>query len=199
MNAVTVIATHNKNKVAEMENILCGMLGLEHIYTPNELGITDEIEENGTTFEENAMIKARSLWKKGRLCLADDSGLCVRALGDAPGIFSARYAGEPSDSTKNNEKLLSELKDFKDRSAKFVCVIACKLPDGEEFTVRGEAHGEILTELHGSGGFGYDPLFYFPPLGKTFAELTASEKHEVSHRGNALRQLKKELSERSIK
>lgn len=191
-----VIATHNKNKVAEMEGVLREMLGTGHIYTPSELGITDDIEENGISFEENAMLKARYLWREGWLSIADDSGLCVKALGGAPGIYSARFAGEPSDSVKNNEKLLSSIKNAEDRTAKFVCVIACKLPSGEEFTVRGEAVGEILTEAHGSGGFGYDPLFYFPPLNKTFAELTPDEKHSVSHRGNALRRLQAELGKK---
>lgn len=191
-----VIATHNKNKVTEMEGILREILGVSHLYTPGELGINEEPEENGKTFEENALLKARFVWEPGRLTIADDSGLCVNALGGAPGVFSARYAGETSDSEKNNQKLLSELENISDRSARFVCVIACKLPDGAEFTVRGEANGVILNEPRGKRGFGYDPLFYFPSEGKTFAEMTSEEKNAFSHRGNALRLLKIELSGR---
>ena len=190
-----VIATHNKKKVVEIKNILSEMLGSDEIYTASEAGITEDIKEDGTTFEENALIKARFVWKPGRLTIADDSGLCVNALNGEPGIYSARFAGEPTDNEKNNEKLLSLLSDKKDRSAYFVCAIACKLPNGDELTVRGEAHGEIISEYRGNGGFGYDPLFYYPPLNKTFAELTVEEKHTVSHRGNALRLLGKSLCE----
>ncbi len=179
-----------------MQNVLAGILNTNSIYTPDELGFTDDVEENGKTFEENALIKARSVWKEGYLSIADDSGLCVNALGDAPGIFSARYAGEPTDSQKNNEKLLCELKNKNDRSAYFVCAIACKMPDGDEFTVRGTVNGIILESSAGNGGFGYDPLFYFPALEKTFAQLTSEEKNQVSHRGNALRLLEAELKAR---
>ncbi len=193
---ITVIATHNKNKIREMQSVLVDILNTEKIYTPDELGFADDVEENGKTFEENALIKARSVWKEGYLSIADDSGLCVNALDGAPGVFSARYAGEPSDSQKNNEKLLCELKNKADRNAYFVCAIACKMPNGEEFTVRGTVNGTILEKQLGNGGFGYDPLFYFPTLGKTFAELTGEEKHEVSHRGNALRLLEAELKSR---
>ncbi len=193
---ITVIATHNKNKVREMQSVLSNILGTEKIYTPDELGLTDDVEENGKTFEENALIKARSVWKSGYLSIADDSGLCVNALDGAPGIFSARYAGEPSDSQKNNEKLLCELKNKNDRSAYFVCAIACKMPNGDEFTVKGTANGIILEAQAGDGGFGYDPLFFFPAIGKTFAQLTGDEKHQVSHRGNALRLLEAELNSR---
>ncbi len=179
-----------------MQSVLANILETDKIYTPDELGFTDDIEENGTTFEENAMIKARSVWKEGYLSIADDSGLCVNALNGAPGIFSARYAGEPSDTQKNNTKLLCELENKVDRSAYFVCAIACKMPNGEEFTVRGTANGIILESQAGDGGFGYDPLFYFPSLNKTFAQLSGEEKHKVSHRGNALRLLEKELMSR---
>lgn len=187
-----VLASHNKKKINELEAELSDMLGGKKILTASEVGISD-IEENGESFEENALIKARAVWKEGRLALADDSGLCVTALDNKPGIYSARYAGEPCDNDKNNVKLLSELENKNDRSAFFVCTIACKLPNGEEFTVSGKAYGEILKEKLGNGGFGYDPLFYFPPLQKTFAELTPEEKLSVSHRGNALRLLKEEL------
>lgn len=191
-----ILATHNKNKVDEMQKLLCDMADGITVLSANEAGFTEEIEENGTTFEENALIKARAVRKKGAISVSDDSGLCVKALDFAPGIYSARYAGEPCDNAKNNAKLLRELDGKADRSAYFVCAVACILPDGTEFTVRGEAHGVILTKEQGDGGFGYDPLFLFPSLGKTFAQLSQDEKNEVSHRGNALRALKKELAKR---
>ncbi len=189
-----VLASHNKKKICELESFLSDMLGGKKILTAGDVGVPD-IEENGETFEENALIKARAVWKSGRIAIADDSGLCVNALDGRPGVYSARYAGEPCDNDKNNEKLLSELQDKDDRTAFFICTIACKLPSGEEFTVSGVANGVILTEKMGDGGFGYDPLFYFPPLKKTFAELTPDEKHSVSHRGDALRLLKERLKE----
>ncbi len=190
-----IIATHNKNKVLEMEKALSSIINGK-VMTAEEAGFFDDVEENGSTFEENALIKARSVKADGCISIADDSGLCCNALNGAPGIYSARYAGEPTDNAKNNEKLLKELEKYSDRSAYFVCAIACVMPDGTEFTVRGEANGVIIDELKGNGGFGYDPLFFVPELNKTFAELTREEKHEISHRGNALRLLKEELSKR---
>lgn len=191
-----VLATHNKNKVKEIQGVLSDIFDGCEVLTATEVGVTDDIVEDGETFEENAMIKARAVWKEGRIAISDDSGLCVNALGGAPGIYSARYAGEPSDTPKNNAKLLSELKGKADRSAYFVCAIACILPNGDSFTVRGTANGVILENAKGSEGFGYDPLFLYEPLGKTFAELTKEEKHEISHRGNALRMLADELKTR---
>ncbi len=191
-----ILATHNKNKVKEMQAFLEQIIEDATVITSSEAGFTEEIEENGATFEENALIKARAVKKDGVIAISDDSGLCVRALNLAPGIYSARYAGEPCDNAKNNEKLLCELENADDRSAYFVCAIACILPDGTEFTVEGKAEGIILTGEKGEGGFGYDPLFYFPALKKTFAELTREEKNEISHRGNALRALKEELKKR---
>lgn len=191
-----ILATHNKNKVKEMQSFLAGIFSDVTVITAIEAGFTEDIEENGATFEENALIKARAVKVDGAISIADDSGLCVNALGGAPGIYSARYAGEPCDDKKNNAKVLKELEAFEDRSAAFVCAIACVLPDGSEFTVRGKAEGVMLNEEKGDGGFGYDPLFFFPPLSKTFAELSREEKHEVSHRGNALRLLRDELLKR---
>ena len=188
-----ILATHNKNKVLEMQKELGEVFENVSVITATEAGFTEDIEENGTTFEENALIKARAVRKAGYLSVADDSGLCVPALNDAPGIYSARYAGEPKSDEKNNALLLKNLADKDDRSAYFVSVIACVLPSGEEFTVRGVANGVMLTEQKGNGGFGYDPLFYFPPLDKTFAELTTDEKNAVSHRGNAIRAFANEL------
>lgn len=191
-----ILATHNKNKVVELQKVLSDIFSDVKVITATEAGFTDDIEENGTTFEENAMIKARAVKKDGYISVADDSGLCVNALDGAPGIYSARYSGEPKSDERNNALLLSNLKGKDDRSAYFVSAIACVMPSGEEFTVRGIAEGYILTEQKGQGGFGYDPLFYFPPLDKTFAELTTDEKNRVSHRGNAIRAFAEELSKR---
>lgn len=191
-----ILATHNKNKVKEMQKILSESFGDVTVTAASDEGFTSEIEENGSTFEENALIKARAVRKNGYISVADDSGLCVNALGLRPGIYSARYAGEPCDDTKNNLKLLSELADHQDRSAYFVSAIGCVLEDGTEFTVTGKADGIILTSPRGNTGFGYDPLFYFQPLDKTFAELTTDEKNAVSHRGNALRAFVAELKKR---
>ena len=172
-----VIATHNKNKVEEIENILKRIFeGFEKdnggfsVITAGQLGI-GEIEENGNTFEENARIKASALTGKGYIAIADDSGLEVDALGGAPGVFSARYSG--GDSSENNRKLLKELDGVPDneRTARFVSVICCILPDGREIMCR---------------GFGYDPLFYYAPMKKTFAEMSPDEKNRVSHRARAL-------------
>ncbi len=191
-----ILATHNKNKVVEIKNFLDGTFDELEVITASEAGFTEDIEENGTTFEENALTKARAVKLEGAISIADDSGLCVTALGGRPGIYSARYAGEPCDDKKNNAKLLCELAPFEDRSAQFVSCIACILPNGTEFTVRGTVNGIMLTAEQGEGGFGYDPLFFYEPLNKTFAQLSREEKNSVSHRGNALRALKNELLRR---
>lgn len=191
-----ILATHNKNKVVELQRVLSDIFSDVMVMTATEAGFTDDIEENGSTFEENAMIKARAVKKEGYISVADDSGLCVNALDGAPGIYSARYSGEPKSDERNNALLLANLEGKNDRSAYFVSAIACVMPNGEEFTVRGTADGYMLTEQKGQGGFGYDPLFYFPTLDKTFAELTTDEKNQVSHRGNAIRAFAEELSKR---
>ena len=191
-----ILATHNKNKVVELQRVLSDIFSDVMVMTATEAGFTDDIEENGSTFEENAMIKARAVKKEGYISVADDSGLCVNALDGAPGIYSARYSGEPKSDERNNALLLANLEGKNDRSAYFVSAIACVMPNGEEFTVRGTAEGYMLTEQKGQGGFGYDPLFYFPTLDKTFAELTTDEKNQVSHRGNAIRAFAEELSKR---
>ena len=169
--------------------LLSGMLGDGiKVLSLDDIGFSGDIDENGDTFEENAMIKARAVSALGYIGVGDDSGLAVNALGGAPGVYSARYAGEHGNDEANNEKLLSELSGNADRGAAFVCAVACAFPGGEkDFTVRGECKGEILFEYKGAGGFGYDPLFLYPPLGKTFAELSMSEKNDISHRGNAMR------------
>ena len=175
-----VLATHNKHKIAEISE----KLG-KKVLSATDVGVT-EIEENGTTFEENATIKATAVWIPGRLAIADDSGLCVNTLNGAPGIYSARYAGEPTDDKKNNEKLLAAIEDAEDRSGYYVCVVVCILPDGKKIVVRGETHGVLLKEYRGNGGFGYDPLFLCDESGKTFAEMTMQEKNAISHRGKAV-------------
>lgn len=188
-----LIATHNMKKRDELQRIL-SPLGV-HVLTADEAGVDlTDVEETGTTFEENALLKARSGCKEGKMsCIADDSGLCVDALDGAPGVYSARFAGEHGNDDKNNEKLLSLLSDVppEKRTARFVSTVACVFPDGRELVVRGEREGKIGYEKRGENGFGYDPLFYVGE--RTFAEFTPEEKDAVSHRGNALRALTKAL------
>ena len=186
-----LIATHNRKKQAEMQRML-GPLGIS-VKTADDLGIElTEVEENGTTFAENARIKSLSGCKESGLpCIADDSGLCVDYLGGAPGIYSARYSG--GDDKQNNEKLLHELEgvEKEKRTAYFACSISCCFPDGREITAEGKCFGYIGFEEQGDGGFGYDPLFITDK--GCFGQLTAEEKDEISHRGNALRELKEKL------
>ena len=190
-----VLASHNAHKIAELQKLLKSYIPDIEILSLSDVSLNEEIVEDGETFEENALIKARYAARSGLVGIGDDSGLCVEALGGAPGIYSARFAGEEGNTAKNNEKLLLELKGKTDRRAKFVCVIACVMPDGEEFTVRGEAHGEIIETYKGEGGFGYDPLFRYGD--KTFAEMTADEKNLVSHRGRAIKKFAEELERRA--
>lgn len=187
------IATKNQKKLVELNRILVPM-GFEVLSERDLEKPLEEVEETGTTFEENAILKAKAgLNETGYISVADDSGLCVDYLGGAPGIFSARYSGEHGNDEMNNKKILNELKDvpLEKRGAKFVSAIACVFPDGREFTVRGECHGHIAFEESGSGGFGYDPLF-IGELG-CFGELTPEQKDSVSHRGKALVLFKAEL------
>jgi len=188
-----LIATHNMKKRDELQRIL-KPLGV-NVFTAEELGIgLREVEETGSTFEENAALKARSGCADGGMpCVADDSGLEVDALGGRPGVYSARYAGENTPYNEKMEILLGELKDVPKnrRTARFVSVVCCVFPDGREFYARGECEGEIGFETMGEGGFGYDPCFYVGE--KSFAELTAQEKDAISHRGRALRAFAAEL------
>ncbi len=194
-----VLASRNKKKIAELQSLLGEYIEGVEILSLDDVGICGEIEENGSSFSENALIKARTAATSGYIGVGDDSGLEVTALGGAPGIYSARYAGEHGDDEANNELLLKNLDGALDRSARFVCALACVFPDGEDsICVMGEACGEILPEYKGTGGFGYDPLFYFPPLSKTFGELTAEEKNKISHRSNAIKKLACELKARAI-
>lgn len=184
-----LIATANPGKAAEYRRIFEAK-GVA-VKTLADLSEHYEIDENGTTFEENALIKAQTLMNALQIpVLADDSGLIVDALDGAPGIHSARYAGDHDDEA-NNRKLLTELKDVPaaQRTARFHCSIVVVRPNVAPLSVAGEAEGQILFEKQGQDGFGYDPLFLYPPLNKSFAELTMAEKNEVSHRGRAVEKL----------
>ncbi len=189
-----VLASRNKKKIAELQTLLGEYIEDIEILSLDDVGIHGEIEENGESFAENALIKANAAATSGYIGIGDDSGLEVYALGGAPGIYSARYAGGHGDDEANNQLLLKNLEGVADRSARFVCALACVFPDGREsICVIGKAEGEIISEYRGEGGFGYDPLFYFPPLGKTFGELSAEEKNKVSHRSDAIRRLAEKL------
>ncbi len=181
-----IVATANKHKLQEIKQILSNY----EIISMAEVGYNDEIEENGTTFFENALIKAKTVSKAiGETVLADDSGLCVDALGGAPSIMSARYANKHGDDKANREKLLFEMKDKKDRKARFVCCLVLYKPDDTYISVEGKTEGEILYEEQGENGFGYDSLFFSTELNKGFAVCSQEEKNSVSHRGKALKLL----------
>ncbi|MBQ2925600.1 MAG: XTP/dITP diphosphatase [Ruminiclostridium sp.] len=190
-----VLASHNKKKMAEMRAIL-GELGVE-VLSQSDVGVDMEPEETGTTFEENSRIKAVAIMEAtGLPAIADDSGLVVEALDGAPGVYSARYGGEGLDDTGRWQLLLKNMEGKEDRACKFVSVICCAFPDGTELMARGEVHGVVAQGPKGEGGFGYDPVFWLPERGKSMAELTAEEKNQISHRGNALRVFKKELEKK---
>ncbi|MBE6739687.1 MAG: RdgB/HAM1 family non-canonical purine NTP pyrophosphatase [Ruminococcaceae bacterium] len=196
---VFFVATKNEGKKKELLRILAP-LGIEVISEKDLEKPLGDVIEDGKTFEENALIKARYAAAQTNLpSVADDSGLCVDAIGGQPGIYTARYAGEPTDNAKNNAKLLSVLKDvpMEKRTARFVSAVACVFPDGREFTVRGECEGKIAFELKGDKGFGYDPLF-ISELG-CFGEISDEQKDSISHRGRALLKLKEKLTQEYIK
>lgn len=184
-----VLSSRNRKKIAELQRLLREKIPTIELYSLDDVGIEGDAVETGETFEENALIKAHFGARPGYYAFADDSGLEVDALDGRPGVYSARYAGEPCNDQNNNDLLLSELADVprEKRTGRYVSVIACVTPSGEEFFVRGTCEGEILFSPRGTGGFGYDPLFFVPLLNKTFAEVTAEEKDAVSHRGNAIR------------
>ena len=180
-------ATGNAGKLRELRRILEAQ-GHE-VVSQKELGITIEPDETGTTFEENALIKAETICKASGLpTIADDSGLCVDALDGRPGVYSARYAGEHATDADNCAKLLEEMKGQKNRSAHFTCVLSLAVPSGPALTWEASCAGELLEEKKGESGFGYDPLFFYPDFGKTFAEVPLAQKSSVSHRGKALRE-----------
>lgn len=192
-----VVASNNKHKIDEIKTILknldIGVLSLK------EVGITIEVEETGSTFVENAYIKAKEIYdllKADNYCvLSDDSGLAVDALDGAPGVFSARFSGEHGNDKKNNEKLLKLMENVPEekRSAKFICAMVLIIDENKIIKVQGESEGYILREEIGENGFGYDPLFFTKVYNKTFAQLSEEEKNSISHRGNALIKLKEEL------
>lgn len=198
MDKIIVAASRNRHKIEEIEAIT-KKFGMR-IISRDEAGVPPvEIEEDGQTFEENSFKKAAEIMKLcGRITLADDSGLMVDYLNGAPGVYSARFAGEDGNDTKNNEKLLKLMEGVPadERTAKFVSVITMVYPDGTVLTARGECPGRILTAPAGDGGFGYDPLFVPDGYEKTFAQLTADEKNAISHRAVALVELERLLSER---
>jgi len=190
-----VLSTRNLHKIKEVEAILSECLGMQvEILSLDDIGLFGDIVEDGKTFEENALIKARAAYEKSGIpAIADDSGLTVNALGGAPGIYSARYAsidGQDADDNENNRLLLKNLEGKSDRSASYVCAIAYVGPDGE-YTVRGETHGRILEEAHGNGGFGYDPYFFSNDAGAPFGVISAEEKNKYSHRRRALEAMAK--------
>lgn len=184
-----LLASHNKKKIAELQTLMRRISADIEVISMSDIGFTDEIIEDGETFEENALIKSRTGARLGYITVADDSGLMVEALGGKPGVYSARYAGEECNDERNNEKLLNALNGLskEERRAKFVSVVACSFPDGrEDIIVSGECRGYILDDYRGDGGFGYDPLFWYEPMQKTFSEMNADEKNSISHRGCAM-------------
>lgn len=191
MEQKIVFATGNEGKMREVRLILKD-LGLP-VLSMKEAGVSLDIEENGTTFAENAMIKAKAVWQQtGGIVLADDSGLVVDYLGGEPGVYSARYLGEDTSYEIKNQAIIDRLADAKEeeRTARFVSAIAAVLPDGSELVTEGKVEGLIAHEPAGNGGFGYDPIFYLPEYGCTSAELSPEDKNAISHRGKALRAMR---------
>ena len=190
-----ILATSNKDKAREIAEILSDTPFV--VTTMKDEGYDPVIVEDGKTFEENALIKARTVHAlaKGAYVMADDSGLCIDALDGAPGIYSARFCGENSTYPEKFAKIFEMLKDVPEekRTAKFVCSIAVVRPDGSEFTVRGEVCGVLHEKPMGDGGFGYDPIFYVPEFGMTTAQMTKEQKNSISHRGKASRAMAEKL------
>ncbi|SFQ06575.1 XTP/dITP diphosphohydrolase [Oscillibacter sp. PC13] len=193
MSEKFVLATHNPGKLKEMGAIL-SQYGVE-VVSPRELGIAVDVEETGTTFAENAMLKAKAICAASGLpAIADDSGLCVDALNGGPGVYSARYGGEGLDDKGRCQLLLNTMRGQTTRAAHFACAIACAFPNGDELTAEGRCEGTIAFAPMGEGGFGYDPVFFVPELKKTFGQLTAEEKSAISHRGKALAAFSEKLA-----
>lgn len=188
-----VVASNNAHKIAEL-NAMLSRLGME-VVSQREAGVHVEPEETGTTFEENSYIKAKAvLDASGMAAVADDSGLMVEALGGAPGVYSARFGGAECKTDRDRlEYLLKKMEGQENRAARFVSVITVLTPDGRKLVARGECPGVLLTEPHGENGFGYDPIFFYPEKGCTFAELTAEEKNQISHRSRALKLLSERI------
>ena len=195
-----LIASNNAHKVREIEEILSGYF--DEMVTMREAGLDIDVVEDGATFRENAVKKATEILEKSGFdaALADDTGLCVDALGGAPGVYSARYAGEGHDTNANNALLMENMKDVPDdqRTCRFTCCVALARRGKPVLAVEGKAEGLLLRASAGENGFGYDPYFFYPPLGKSFAELTAQEKNSVSHRRAALDALRKALDAEKV-
>ena len=190
-----VLASKNQKKLRELREILSAQ-GVE-VVSEADVGVDVDVEETGTTFEENALLKARAVCEASGLpAVADDSGLCVDALGGAPGVYSARYGGPGLDDVGRYQLLLENMRGMLDRRCKFVSAICCCFPDGEVITARGECPGTLAYAPKGEDGFGYDPIFFLPERKKTFAELTAEEKNAISHRGRALEEFRSKREER---
>ena len=188
-----ILATHNPGKLREMAAIL-SQYGVE-VVSPSDVGITVDVEETGTTFAENAMLKAKAICAAADLpAIADDSGLCVDALNGGPGVYSARYGGEGLDDKGRYTLLLQNMRGQTTRAAHFACAIACAFPNGDELTAEGRCDGTIAFAPMGEGGFGYDPVFFVPEKAKTFGQLTAEEKSAISHRGKALKAFSEKLA-----
>ncbi|MCH3987498.1 MAG: XTP/dITP diphosphatase [Lachnospiraceae bacterium] len=189
-----IFASNNQGKIREVKDMLADP-DVE-VLSMKEAGLDMDIEENGTTFQQNALIKARAVWNETHeLTIADDSGLEIDWMNGEPGVYSARFMGHDTSYDVKNAAILEKMKDVKgnDRSARFVCAMAAILPDGREITTRGTMEGVIADKIQGSNGFGYDPILYLPEYGKTSAQLTEEEKNKISHRGEALRELVREL------
>ena len=189
-----VLASKNQKKLVEMNDIL-SHLGIE-VCSEAEAGVDLEVEETGTTFEENSLLKAKAVMEASGLpAIADDSGLCVDCLNGAPGVYSARYGGEGLSDPERYRMLLVNMRGQRTRTAKFVSVITCCFPNGDVLSARGECPGTIAYAPMGEGGFGYDPVFFVPELKKTFSQMTADEKNAISHRGKAIQAFKEKLED----
>lgn len=187
-----VLASKNPKKLMEMRDILTAQ-GVE-VVLQSDVGVDVTVEETGTTFEENALLKAKAVMEAtGLPAIADDSGLAVDALGGAPGVWSARYGGEGLSDADRYQLLLQNMRGQMDRRCRFVSVVCCAFPNGDVVTARGECPGTLAYAPRGDGGFGYDPIFFVPALKKTFAQLTAGEKNAISHRGRSLEEFKMKL------
>ncbi len=189
-----VLASHNPSKLKEMQ-LWLAPLGIQ-LVLESDLGLDIEVDETGATFEENSLLKARTVADKTHmLAIADDSGLCVDALNGAPGVHTARYGGDGLDDSQRYHLLLSNLGNRTNRKAKFVSVVTCVFPNGDIVSARGELPGTITATPKGSGGFGYDPVFFVPTHGKTLAEMTMDERADCSHRAAAIRALSQKLAD----
>lgn len=193
LNYTLLVASNNQGKLKEFKSLLAPYF--DRVICPNDISLAFDVEETGTTFLENAVLKATEIGKlvPHMAVLSDDSGICVDALGGAPGVYSARYAGVHGDNDACLKKLLDNMKNKPDRAARFECALALRLPDGRLITARGVCEGEVANERIGTGGFGYDSVFWSHELNTTFAAAAQNDKDAVSHRGRALKSLAEQL------